>query len=245
MTWDEVSEERMEALLAGEPPRTPEEEGLARLVAEMRAEAPAGAPATLRERVRRLEPSASPLARLRDALQSPATRRSAMVLAPACTLAVAVGIVIGLGQVDGATQPAAGDTGVELNAAPEVAPAPRGRSSDTPAAGPDAPGAPSMAARAPEGISVTGIARRTLADGATAAERRAAYREALADALAEARRKAEALAGRAGLTLGEPRLVSEESGPAAPCRPPAGGAGAPGPEPCTVTARVGVTYGVG
>ncbi|MDX6554177.1 MAG: hypothetical protein QOD86_372 [Miltoncostaeaceae bacterium] len=97
MTSPEVSEERLEALLAGAAPATPAEEELVAFMTELRGE-PVGAPMALRARVGALAPTPTPLERLRGAFTGAGLRKTILVAAPACSLALAAGVVIGLGQ---------------------------------------------------------------------------------------------------------------------------------------------------
>lgn len=143
MTSPEVSEERLEALLAGAAPATPAEEELVSFMTELRGE-PVGAPAGLRARVRALEAAPSRMARLRAALTGPGLRRSMLIAAPACSLALAAGVVIGIGQSP-STAPPAPETFLGSTTATEPRankPPTTERREDTPAAdgSQDAPG---------------------------------------------------------------------------------------------------------
>ena len=140
MTSPEVGEERLEALLAGAAPATPAEEELLSLMTELRGE-PVGSPAALRARVRALEAAPSWTTRLRAALTGPNLRRSMLVAAPACSLALAAGVVIGIGQSP-STAPPAPETTLQSTATEARSakpPTTERRDATPPAAGQDAP----------------------------------------------------------------------------------------------------------
>ena len=248
MSSPEVGEERLEALLAGAAPATPAEEELVAFMTELRGE-PAGAPAGLRARVRTLEAAPSAMERLRAALAGPGPRRSILVAAPACSLALAAGIVIGLGQSPSTAPPANemlfnSDTGPARTSAPpaaklpEAAPGAAGQSggarSSTPPAPRSAPApapppdeAPAAIEAAPtvrpDSVTAQGSGARVLPDAGTPDEREAAQAGAVADALADAAQKAERAAERAGVELGPPQAVAVDAPPAPACAPaPAG-----------------------
>jgi hypothetical protein len=61
-------------------------------------------------------------------------------------------------------------------------------------------------------ISVQGVAEAPLAQGANAATATAAYRQAMAAAVADGQAKAEFLAGKVGATLGPAQTVAEDGG---------------------------------
>ena len=71
--------------------------------------------------------------------------------------------------------------------------------------------APASATPAPM-VGVDGVAKVPVAQGASATVATAAYREAMAAAVADAHTKAEFLAGKAGVTLGSVQSVTEEGG---------------------------------
>jgi hypothetical protein len=105
MTSPEVSEERLEALLAGAAPATPAEEELVAVMIELRGE-PASAPPALRARVGALAAAPTAMDRVRAAFTGAGLRRTILVAAPACSLALAAGVVIGLGQRPSPAPPA-------------------------------------------------------------------------------------------------------------------------------------------
>jgi hypothetical protein len=61
-------------------------------------------------------------------------------------------------------------------------------------------------------IDVQGVAKAPVGQGANAAAATAAYRTAMASAVADAQNKAEFLAAKAGVTLGAPQTIAEDGG---------------------------------
>ena len=61
-------------------------------------------------------------------------------------------------------------------------------------------------------VSVQGVATVPVAQGASAASATAAYRQAMANAVADGQGKAEFLAGKVGATLGNAQTVAEDGG---------------------------------
>ena len=159
---DPIGSERLEALLAGDPPRTPAEEHRASLVADLRGGA-LRAPEALRERV--LRPASS---RRRLPRRVRPSRRRALVL-----VSVALALALVAAAVHGVVAPAPrlATPSVETAASSaKAAPAPRAaapRQGDTATAGRsrsarmlDGKGYRPSEPRAPIGAATSGAARR-------------------------------------------------------------------------------------